>query len=67
MKLTPSLLANALCLTPLVFVRLEREASGRWWLLGCVEGDQALPGTQSCQSEQEALLLMEQWLAQPRK
>jgi len=35
----------------------------RWWLVGCVEGDQALGQTGNAATESEALEQAEAWLA----
>lgn len=59
-------LASALKLTPTARTRVEYCSVGgkrRWWLLGCVEGDQALPQTASARTVPEALEMAEAWLA----
>lgn len=37
-------------------------SDGRWWLVGCLEGDQPLPQTGACRSAEEAIGAMEAWL-----
>ncbi len=59
-------LAEALCMTPPPTIRLElRRVGGRrkWWLCGCLEGDQALPMTADAKTAEEALEAAEGWLA----
>jgi hypothetical protein len=34
----------------------------RWWLMGCIGGDQPLPGTENSFSPYDALDAAEQWL-----
>lgn len=42
---------------------VKDSADGRWWLLGCVEGDQPLPMTKGAISVRDALDHAEAWLA----
>jgi len=61
-------LAQALCLTPTPTLRLEqadhKDGNGRrWWLVGCKEGDQALPRTRGVPTAPQALQAAEDWLA----
>ena len=57
-------LAKVLKLAPTGKIRLEKDlASQMWWILGCVEGDQPLPGTRGCATMIEALENVEGWLA----
>jgi hypothetical protein len=59
-------LARALKMTPTERTRVEYCAVGgkrAWWLLGCVEGDQALPQTHGAHTVVEALEQSEAWLA----
>lgn len=60
-------LAKALALTPgSQGLRLEQAFIGgvmRWWLVGCVEGDQALPRTARVSTAAAALDAAEAWLA----
>jgi len=59
-------LASVLKLTPTARTRVEPCVVGgrrRWWLLGCIEGDQALPQTASAHTLPEALDMAEAWFA----
>jgi hypothetical protein len=57
-------LAKVLKLTPTGKTRLEKDLSSQiWWILGCVEGEQPLPGTRGCATMIEALENVEGWLA----
>lgn len=42
---------------------IQRFSDGRWWLLGCKEGDQPLPIGRACETESEALESVADWLA----
>jgi hypothetical protein len=58
-------LAVKLKMTPTDKTRIEYCAVGgerKWWLLGCVEGDQALPGTAGARTVAEAVEGAESWL-----
>jgi len=58
--------ARALCLTPTdrLDIVLSRVGGRRaWWVVGCVEGDQALPQTGAARTVDEALDAAEAWLA----
>jgi hypothetical protein len=55
-------LAKALCMTPgSKPLKLERPSTAftSWWLVGCIEGDQALPQTSKCTTANEALEIAE--------
>lgn len=58
-------LAWVLCVTPTTKLRLEqsRIVGGPWYLVGCVEGDVALPRTRGCHTARDALDAVEAWLA----
>jgi|LauGreDrversion4_2_1035121.scaffolds.fasta_scaffold09254_6 hypothetical protein len=57
-------LAKALCLIPTEKTWIEKdEKTAIWWLIGCKEGDQALPGTRGCSTVKEALENAEGWFA----
>ena len=49
--------------TKFVSLRLETGARRRWWLTGCIGGDQPLPQTQLAHTVYEALDAAEAWLA----
>lgn len=55
-------LAEDLCLTPTNKIRIEK-GLGKWWLVGCVEGDQPLPQVHFGQKNAyDALRRAEEWL-----
>lgn len=59
-------LARALCMTPIP-ERIDVSFSWidgrrRWWLTGCIEGDQVLPRTGDCYTMEEAIEAAEAWL-----
>jgi hypothetical protein len=61
-------LAEALCMTPGTNLRLEqadhKDGNGkRWWLVGCVEGDQPLSRTRNVPTATQALQIVKDWLA----
>lgn len=57
-------LAKVLAVTATEKITIEKDlATQIWWLRGCVEGDQPLPGTRGCGTIQEALENVEGWLA----
>ena len=58
-------LARALKLTPTEQTAVVRESGGlrRWWLRGCIEGDQPLPQTAGVPLLSQALANAEGWLA----
>jgi hypothetical protein len=57
-------LARALGLTPTERTRVERDSTTRaWWLLGCVEGGQPLPGARDEATLSAALEAAEAWFA----
>jgi len=62
-------LAKSFGMTPTTEIRLEHKKEfdkWRWWLLGCVEGDQPLPNTSSAGTVSEALDKVEHWFSEPR-
>lgn len=57
-------LARALCVTPLPHVDVVKDPITRgWWLVGCVGGDVALPGTRGEPTVVAALDAAEAWFA----
>lgn len=59
-------LARALKMTPTKAVNIAPSrvtGEKRWWLVGCVEGDQPLPRTGDSHTIYEALDAAEAWLA----
>ena len=63
-----ALLARALSMTPLRSVELKRETGlrHRWWITGCIEGDQPLPNTARARNAGEAISAVEAWLNRGR-
>lgn len=58
------LLAKALCVTPTNKLDIEKSTEfNNWWLVGCKEGDTALPYTKGAKTMLEALENAEGWLA----
>lgn len=56
-------LAKVLKVTPIPEkVGLEKDR-GKWWLVGCAEGDTVLPQTSNLHTINEALNAVEAWLA----
>jgi len=58
------MIAKALCLTATDKTDLVREAGrDRWWIVGCVEGDQPLPQTGGRHTVDDAIDCALGWLA----
>jgi hypothetical protein len=58
------LIAKILCLTPTKDTGLFRDiVRNRWWIIGCIEGDQILPMTGGCPTIAEAIENFLGWYA----
>lgn len=55
--------AAALCLEWVTGRSRIEKYDGRWWLVGCLGGDQPLPNTGGCHTLDSALDAIEAWLA----
>lgn len=50
-------------MTPGPRLRMEQAGDKKWWLVGCIEGDQPLPRTRGIPTALQALQAAEDWLA----